>query len=432
MVVSLVALLANPAHASVFELQGMGPRGISMAGAVTADARDSSAVFYNPALLTSRTDFEFALSVNWMRASTSVKPKDATRTLDCTYCEPQDSAGLSLGLLFPLAGKVKNRVALGVGLYVPTGRLVRASAADPERPAWYLYNNSPERIVVFAGLGIRIVDELRLGIGLQVLADLIGSGATVQVDLFSKQVRFRELDAYLGSRGAPTAGLSFAPTPWLRFGVSYRYELALDYAIPANIDLAGIGKLGLVVSGTVHYSPHTLNFGAAWDITPDVTLTLDGTYALWSRAPSPQMQLDVDVSGATLTGLGLDDVLDLETERLSPGFADTLSGRLAVEYRVSPRFAARLGAFYRPTPVPRQDVPGTNVLDASTVGVALGAMIGFPDPLEVFSKDLHLELAGQFHLLLPRDANKEPTDTVPSYEYSANVFTFSAAFSYAF
>ncbi len=428
----LTAAWAPVARANVFEQTGFGPRGIGMAGALTADARDYSAVFYNPALLTTRTDFGVGLSFLWTRAATQVTAKDLSRTLDCEYCQPEDAAGFSLGLLFPLAGKVKNRLAIGVGVHIPSGRLVRASAADTDRPAWYFYKNSPERIVVYLGAGVRILDELHLGIGLQVLANLIGDGANVKIDLFSKEVRFRELDVYLASRGGPTAGLSFMPKPWLRFGLSYRWEMALDYAIPARIDLVGIGQLALIVSGVVHYSPHTFNVGAAWDVTDDVTITADANWALWSRAPTPYMQLDVDVSGETLRGLGLDDILDLKSGRQAPGFSDTITGRLGLEYRVSPRFAARLGAFYRPTPVPRQDVPGTNILDASALGASVGAMIGFPDPLEVFSKDIHLELAGQAQLLLPREANKEATDTVPAYTYDGKIYSLNVAFNYAF
>src|SRR5262249_8020064 len=153
----------------------------------------------------------------------------------------------------------------------------------------------------------------------------------------------------------------------------------------------GIGQLAFVVSGTVHYSPHTFNAGVAWDVAPDLTFTADANYALWSPAPSPYMPLSVDLSGDTPKALSVGGARALSLSSPAPGFLDTLSGRVGMEYRVSPRFAARLGAFYRPTPVPRQDVSGTNILDASAVGISVGALVGFADPLEVFTKDLHLE-----------------------------------------
>ncbi|MGQ0508125.1 MAG: OmpP1/FadL family transporter, partial [Myxococcaceae bacterium] len=310
--VAVLFLCLSPATlaGSTFDIHGFGPRGVSMVGALTADAHDYSAVFYNPALLASRTELNFGVGFTYMKPMTEVKSKDPGRELDCTYCQPEDVAGVSAGFLFPLAGKVQNRVALGVGIYVPAGRLVRAFAADPNRPSWYMYQGSPERLAAFLGMGVRIIDELRLGVGFQIIANLLGNGADMQVDLFSKDVRMRELDAHLASRAGLTAGISFIPRSWLRFGLSYRGPVALDYRIPAHIDLTGVGVLNFTISGVAHYTPHTITGGVALDLTPQLTVTLDGTYELWSLAPSPFVQLDVDLSGETLKALGLDSALD--------------------------------------------------------------------------------------------------------------------------
>jgi long-subunit fatty acid transport protein len=425
------------------ETFGFGPRAASMAGAMTAEANDYSAVHYNPAMLVLQKDVGFGASFLWNRAATEVKAKaGAGDALDCTYCTPPDSAGFSVGLLFPLAGKVKNRLAFGLGIYLPSQRLLRTQAADPNRPFWYLYNSSPDRIVIMAGAGIRLVDNLTIGIGLQALANLVGQGATMHVDLFSKKATFREIDSTLATRTGPTAGLYYAPVPAVRFGVSFRWEMALLYEIPAAVNLEGIGTLAFTVSGTTHYTPHTLNFGAAWDVTKDLTVALDGEYGMWSRAPSPYMSLDVKVGGETLKALGLEDALNINTAKncpdattsnpCSPGFTDTVMGRLGIEYRVSERFAARIGGFYRPTPVPKQDVPDTNILDATAVGVTGGVGFSFDDPLEVFQSPVRIDVAGQGTFLLPREATKESTDSVPSYSYSATVYGVTAAIRYEF
>jgi long-subunit fatty acid transport protein len=105
---------------------------------------------------------------------------------------------------------------------------------------------------------------------------------------------------------------------------------------------------------------------------------------------------------------------------------------LGVEYRFSDRFALRGGSFYRPTPVPRQSAPGTNVLDASAIGVGAGVGFAFRDPLEVFEEPIRIDLATQAAFLLEREANKDDFDEVPPYRYSATVFGLTAAVRYQF
>ncbi len=428
----LVVLLASPSFADNFDLFGYGPRGSAMGGAMTAEANDYTSVFYNPALLVERKEVNFGFHFQFYRMQVDVQRKDLATTLDCSACTAPDSVGYSLGLLFPLGGKVKNHLALGVGIYLPSQVLLRVNAPDPNTPYWYRYNANPERVVIHLGAGIRILDWLKVGLGVQALADLIGDGADVSVDLFSKQVKLNRLNSYLGTRVSPVFGLHVSPTRWLRFGATYRGEMKLVYQIPARVDLQGIGTLGFTVSGVAHYTPHTVTVGAAIDATPNLTFSAEGEWQNWSAAPSPYVQLVIDLSGKTLEALGLGQALDVSSVLQRPGFADTITARLGGEYRLSERFAARLGAFYRPTPVPKQDAAGTNLMDNTAIGVTGGIGFNFPDPLEIFQAPIQIDVAGQATFVLPRETNKEPTDSVPSYRYSARVAGASIAIRYDF
>lgn len=427
-----VLLAATSAHATIYDTYGFGPRAVAMGGAMTAEAKDYSAVFYNPALLVERKDVNFGLSFQWNKLDGQVTRKDLGRALDCTYCSAPNSVGYTLGLLFPLGGKVKNRVALGVGLYVPSGKLVRVLAPDPNAPFWYHYQSHPERVTIHAGFGVKIFDWWTVGLGVEALADIVGSGASVEVDLFNKTVTSRQIDAHLATRVAPMFGLQLKPKEWLRFGATFRSEMALKYEIPASVNIKGIGSLAFVIQGYTHYTPYIVAVGGAWDITPDFTVSIDGEFQRWSAAPSPYVDLSLDLSGATLKALGLDDALDLLSPSQKPGFADTFNARLGLEYRLSPRLAARLGGFYRPTPVPQQSVPGTNILDGTTVGIGAGIGFNFDDPLEVFQAPVNIDLATQAQFLLPRAANKEATDSVPSYSYSAKMVGLTIVIRYDF
>lgn len=435
---ALVAcVVSTGAFADPHPLFGFGPRAASMGGAMTAESSDYTSAFYNPANLTRKTELNFGFSFQFHRLVPEISSRDLAKPIDCGQCQSPDNVGTSLGLVFPLAGKVKNRVAIGFALYLPTSAFVRVNAPDAAQPYWYRFNGNLERFTLNLGVGIKITDWLSIGPGVALLANLQGrvaggGGAFAKVDLFSRNVKVKELDASLTTRLAPTLGLSVTPLKNLRFGAMYRWEIFLPVTIPAVVDLEGIGTLNLSVNALAHYAPHQISVGAAWDITDALTVTLDGEYQHWSAAPSPYVSLTVDLAGPTLAALGIDKALDLASMATTPGFSNTFGFRAGGEYRVSERFAARLGGFYRPTPVPLQNVAGSNLLDASAVGVGAGIGFNFPDPLEIFAHPIQIDLAGQMQFLVQREATKPSFDTLPSYTYSARVFGGTASVRYDF
>lgn len=432
LLLALTLLGAGAAKASSFELFGFGPIGMARQGALTADSRTSAAAFYNPAMLVLREDAVFEAAFGWNRTGATVTPDDVSAQLDCTYCQPPDAVGTDLGFVFPLAGKVKNRVAIGLALHLPATSFVRVRAADPNRPFWYQQFNNPDRFILFAGTGVKLGEKWAIGAGAQMLADLKGQGANVRIDLFSKRVELNELDSGLGTRVAPTAGVYFTPMESLRFGLSFRGEMALFYQVPATINLDGVGTLAMDIQGNNHFQPHTFTLGAAYDASADLTFSADLVYGLWSRAPTPYMVLNVDMSGETLEALGLDEALDLSSNLGEPGFKDTLGVRASGEYRFTDRFALMAGLSFRPTPVPRQDVAGTNILDANTLGFGVGVSAAGDDPLEIFAAPVRVDVSAHGDFLLPRKATKEATDQVPTYGYSGQTLGVSAALRFDF
>jgi hypothetical protein len=400
--------------------------------AQVAAATDASATFSNPALLghLATPSVEFAGSGLFYAAD--VAPLTQGATLDCSACVPPDALGVQLGLVSPLGGRLKGRATVGASLYLPTDVLLRVRLQDPNRPAWYLWDNSPRHLLLFFGAGVRVTDWLSLGAGVQVLADLVGQGANLQVDLFSKEVTFRELDSSIVPRIAPVVGLAVTPHRRIRLGASFRGELANTVTIPATIDLSGVGTLGFTVMGTSHYTPNSVTAGAAFEPVDGLTLSADVAWEQWSRAPSPWVDLQVDLSGQTLAALGLDEVLDLASAKGRPGFVDTLGVRAGAEWRAAPWLALRAGGFYRPTPVPGQDALGTNVLDGNRVGGGLGVGMSGRDPFELLEGTLHLELGVQASQLMQREAKKDPSDPVPAYRYGLTVLAGQVGLRYQF
>jgi len=430
-VTCLFALAAFSARAD-FDLYGYGPRAAAMGGAMTAEVNDYAAVFYNPAAMGGFKQVNTGFQFQYTGMLANVESKDSTRPVKCDYCRAPSQAAFALGMVLPFPGKAQDHVAFGMGFYLPGKVMLRLQAPSREEPYWYQYQSGAERLQMQFALGFRIFDWLKFGAGVSILANLVGDSANVGVDLFSKQITHSDINAYLGTRVAPIFSLHSTPLPWMRFGATFRYEMQVDYRIPANVDLEGIGVLGFVITGTSQYQPHTLQFGAAFDIIPQLTVSVDGIFQAWSRAPSPYMGVGIDLSGPTLEGLGLGSALDVSSVKQPPGFSDTFGGKLGVEARLHERFTVRGGTFIRPTPVPKQDTAGTNLMDNTTVGASLGVSANFPDPTGLLAHPIIIEVTGQSQFVLKREANKSNIDSTPSYTYSATMLGLMAATRYDF
>lgn len=431
---ALAAAVLCPTVASaenVFDAFGFGPRAVALSGAMTAEADDFSAVFYNPALLVGGTEVKVGGGMSLTASSMSVRSRNRQKALDCTHCAPGQFAGVTFGAMFPLGGKLDYRAAFGIGAHLPTVGLTHVRAADPSRPFWARYHNDQDRMVIFAGLGLLPLDQVSIGVGVQFHGGLTGKGLAKQIDPVHRRVRIREIDSYLSQDVAPTAGIYFEPAPGVRFGFNYRAEFAMNYSVPADLNL-GMASMKMDIKGTIHYTPHTFNLGGAWDPVDAATVSVDLQYGLWRSAPSPYMTSVVDLSGDLLDRVGLGNALDISAIPPPPGYEDVFAARIGAEYRFGDAFALRAGAAYKPTPVPSQNGEGSNILDSNAFAVSAGFGVKFKEPLEVFREPLMFDVGATANMLLPRVAAKSADDPQASYEYQGTVFNVQAQMRYAF
>lgn len=431
----MLVLALSPAtgRANVFEQFGFEPRGVAMGGAQTASGDGHVASYFNPSMLPLGKEFSFGLGMSWAQPVADVHAQAINDQADFKASPaPPTFGGITLGVVFPFGGKLDNHLALGVALYAPTSTVIRSQAYSPEIPSWYFYGSKPDRLALSVGLGLRIpyLDWLYIGGGVNVLGAFLG-GFDFKVNLFNKEFEKRQLDNSLALKAAPSAGLTldFANIG-LRIAFSYRGELDLHYDMPTTFEIADVGTLDLQMRGHVHYTPHIMSLGLRWAIGP-VTTSAELRYALWSRAPDPGVQVSMTMDSEIATALGVEGRFDAMSQEVSPGFSDTLEPHVGIEWYIVPRFAARLGYFFRPTPVPKQN-GDTNILDGDTHSFSAGLGFNFNDPLEVFAKPVHIDLAYQFMWIPERRADKNAASAVPSYVYSAYVHNVTAAVTYAF
>lgn len=425
-------LLPAAAWGNVFEQFGFEPRGVGMGGTQTAGGDGHVSSYFNPSMLPIAKEFSFGLGVSYAQPVMDVHTQAIEDAKNFQSPPPPSFAGITLGVVFPFGGKLDNHLALGVALYAPTTTVIRSQSYSPEIPSWYFYGSKPDRLALSAGLGLRIpyLDWLYLGAGVNVLGAFLG-GFEFKVNLFNKEFEKRGLDNSLALKAAPAAGMTLDfQGIGLRVAFSYRGELDLHYDMPTTFEIADVGTLDVQMRGHVHYTPHILSLGLRWAIGPVIT-SAELRYAMWSRAPDPAVQVSMTMDSEVATALGLEGRFDAKSEEQSPGFSDTLEPHVGVEWYIVPRFALRLGYFFRPTPVPKQN-GDTNILDGDMHSFSAGLGVNFNDPLEVFTKPVHIDLAYQFGYLPERRADKGDTSAVPSYVYAGYLHSVTAAVTYAF
>jgi len=424
------------AHATYFDLFGVGGRSSALGSAVTASANDFSAAYYNPALLTLATEPSLALGYSLSQPDLKIEMANPNGPYPSQV--PTLTHGLTVGLAMPLPGRLGERVAVGAALFVPVGPFVRIRMLDNATPYFYLYDYTANAFTISASLGVRIFDWLRVGAGFHTLASFAGP-ANIQLDIANGSFTKRTLDADLVLNIAPIIGIAITPLPGLSIAAAFRGAQSLDVNLPAKVQFQGLdASLNLVIAGTTQYSPNTLSFGIAYKLPPiPLLLMMDVSYALWSLAPDPSLQVVLDLAGADIDRLGLGTVIDAPKkgfERVIPNdyFSNTLGVRAGAELDPLSWLSLRAGYNFRPTPVPLQ-TSGTNMLDNDTHTLSLGVGFNFFDPSKFFGGRFSIDITGQLGLLAQRTHVKDTAnDPVGDLASGGTIYGASAMVRYLF
>src|SRR5438105_6487848 len=429
----LAALLlcAPAAFANPFELFGFTPRAMGMGGAMTALGDDLGASFYNPAGLLGHTKTEFGIGFADTISNLYVDRTCATCANNVHTSQVERTPRFELGLIFPLGGQLlKDRVVLGIGGGHPMGSLIRVQTVDQSRPQFYMYQSKAQRFALNSAIGIKIMNGLSVGAGVQITAEQIGK-VDFQLDVASRQFRARNITVDLNTVPTPTAGILIEPSENLKIGFSWRKEAQLYYEQPTNIDLGDLGALKLDVQGLAQYWPHVFSGSVALKLTPRLQIVVQADYLLWNRAPNDQVHVKVTPTGAVMTALGLDQLLTVDSADAKMGFANILIPHLAAEWEAADWLTLRGGASVRPAVTPDQNGT-TNYLDNFTESVAAGATFKFSDPLQVFTEPVAFDLGAQAIIANERTNKKDPADPTGSATYGGMLFSFAAMLRYLY
>jgi len=436
LLLAVATLLALPAtsYANFWEIYGFNPRAIGMAGCHTAVTKDFTAVHYNPAALTNAegVTFGFAYNTTVPQLQVDLDKRDA----GLEPLTPPSASAVSFGTSFSLGGEaLKNRIAMGLGISVPTRSLLNGQALDPAIPHWYMYHSLPERIMANLGIGAKPFDWLSLGIAVQFLAGLSGE-LDYELDIVSGRFSRKTVLFDIHPKVAPLVGLELRPLDNLRIGASYRKSLSSDIDLPVKLVVTGLADLRVDTNFIVQFMPDQYTLGLSYVFKDwGLLVASDLTWSRWSDAPGPAVNSRVDVSGELFEGTGLGDVLDApapgQARIVDLGFEDTFTPRIAVEKNWK-LFVLRAGYSVRPSPAPLQ-TGSTNYIDGTAHHMALGLGFKWQDPFEAFASPIVADLGLQLlHHPTRRHQKFDSTDEVGSYDASGLIWVVGFSLSYIF
>jgi long-subunit fatty acid transport protein len=393
-------------YAGPSETFGFGARSTAMGGAVSADVRDGSAVFYNPAGLSFAQRSE--LSAGFAHAAYRLE-------------QGSERARLESLSVFEAAltarGEVANvPVAFGLALSLPNGHLSKMRSLRENDPHWVLYETLPELVDLGAHIALRPFDGLALGGGIGFLAATHGGfDVTGTVPLsdgkgsqYDAKLR-HEVDADLTSVRFPVLGATATPADWLSIALVYRGEARLEQRIAGtlegNVDAAHIFQIPVRYSfettTVTAFLPRQIVMGTSFAPAPGMRANLDLTWQQWSRYPSPASSSTTALDAHVPAGLPVNLPPSSAAVPLTPpNFSDRLVPRVGVEYAmyVAPRFALALRAGYafERSPAPRVQA-ATAFIDGdrhiASLGTGLSLRKAAPWLPEIVRIDMQAQLS---------------------------------------
>ena len=398
-------VFARPTHATSESLFGFGPRNIALAQSDVAYAPSVAAAWTNPAFL-SKPGVRVALGYSHGLASLKLDGLDGG---------VRDIAGTQIAL--QIGEKLGEDLTLGGGLalHLPNRSLARIAFHPGTEPTFVRFDPASHRTTFDAALALKW-GWFSIGAGASVLASAEGKIDLLLGHNANGAFADGEADVMMPYSALPLLGLA-ADFGRVGFGFRYRGPQAFDlgFATVAEIDVQGNPLNGVTtvgVYGASGYVPATLDMGAQFSPLSGVRLMTSLEVAMWSKASVSAARLSMDVKLGLTPGMR-------EGEFVRPGYRDTLSPRVGVEYVPGgdSAWVFRAGYAFAPSPV-TQPRGFASPADASThaAGAGMGLDLG-----NVWGVDLRIDAAFQWLALNRREFDKG-RDTLPFARYEASGF----------
>jgi long-chain fatty acid transport protein len=323
-----VAALAPDSNATTEIPLRFGARSLAMGGTGVAYVDDATAAAINPAGLDGIESFSATLTLAPFVPISDV-PFERSST-DSTPGPNQESATV-VPLFFAGAGvRALDPLVVGGAVYVATG----FGASYDDLAQYDGLDMVVELAVIEAALPIsfRVTDEFSVGIAPRFAYSFLTADMPERTGATNRRV---EMDLSGVAFPGVLAGVRYAPSEALAFGLTYRSKMAIELEGDGTVTqefLPG-GKQAVHIDSEWK-TPHSFRAGAAWAALPkQLLLALEASYTLYDDA--------VDVLPLAIEFRDLPNTtIDTEVEF---HWQDSLAGYLGAEYFVTEQFAARGG-----------------------------------------------------------------------------------------
>ncbi len=346
-----VPLLSVPvdARAGGFFIQEQSVKGVGRAFAgQSALPGDGSSLFFNPAIATRLGGLELGIGGYWISGQTDFENQDSRLLtpatapgggIPITGSDGDDPIGAiplsSLYLAFPLAGE---RLWAGLSVNAPFGLATEYS------DAWFGRYDSIKSelrtIDIGPTLAYALTPELSIGASLSIqyaeaeLANALPNPLAVPGPGTDGRLQIEGNDWSLGVN----VGLLWEPLEELRLGLAYRS--GIEHELDGHARFSGL--TGPLAAGNGRFSgsaplelPDMVLLGAAYDLTPSLTVLGQVNWFRWSQFEEIRVELN---DGRTLLN--------------EQDFENSASAALGFEYRWTDTWTLRAGVQFDETPIP--------------------------------------------------------------------------------
>jgi long-chain fatty acid transport protein len=339
---------ARNARAAGFLLYEQSAEGIGRAAAVAASSTEPAAIWYNPAALSFMPGYQASVYGVMYLGQATFSPRDGSASIDASPTRQPVPA-------FFATGRVSDRVALGLGVYLPFGLGI-------EWPSdWVGRQNGLKASIMTMNINpvvsVKLLPILSLAAGVDVMRSAVDITQGLPDAIGGGSVRIGGTAWGVGGN----VGLLLRLLPEkLHFSAGYRSRVKLDFSGRAHFEVNEP-----IFTSTLHDQPGTakitlpdlIQFGVMVRPNRRLTLELDANVVLWSTYKT--------------IPIGFSDPATPDSA-IHPNYHDMVSLRLGVDWRTPlPGLHLRGGFIFEQNPAPQTGLSPT-LPDANAVDVSVG------------------------------------------------------------